>query len=57
MQEKGLAVSPANRSGRGSAEFLWRPGEKGIFALWLAGRRKASGFPGAAEVGLILGAS
>ncbi len=34
---------------------FWRSGETGAVAWWVAGRRKASGLPGAAEVGLILG--
>ena len=36
---------------------LCRPGETGAVAWRAAGRRKASGLPGAAEVGLMLGAS
>ena len=46
-------------TGRGAAYFLdlCRPGETRAVAWRAAGRRKASGLPGAAEVGLILGAS
>jgi hypothetical protein len=40
--------------GRGAT--LCRPGETGAVAWWLAGRRKAIGLPGAAEVRPILGA-
>jgi hypothetical protein len=42
--------------GVGTFSDFWRPGETGAVAWWVAGRRKASGLPGAAEVGLILGA-
>ena len=40
-------------SGYGSTSFsdFWRPGEMGAVAWCLAGRRQASGWPGAAEVG------
>ena len=45
------------RGGGPRCSDFWRPGETGAVAWWLAGRREASGLSGAAEVGLILGAS
>jgi hypothetical protein len=50
---KGRAVKPA-RFGERCSNF-WRSGETADVAWWVAGRRKASGLPGSAEVGLILG--
>ena len=48
------AVGPRGGAGPRCAD-LCRPGKTGAVAWRVAGRRKASGLPGAAEVGLILG--
>ena len=49
-------VEAVNRGAGPRFADLCRPGETRAVAWRAAGRRKASGLPGAAEVGLILGA-
>jgi hypothetical protein len=55
LEWSGVAAGPGRGAGPRCLDFWW-PGETGAVARWLAGRREASGLPGAAEVGLILGA-
>jgi len=55
IMKRSEMIQPGRGVGARCSDF-WRPGETGAVAWWVAGRRKASGLPGAAEVGLILGA-